>query len=197
MQQFDFNQDNVITLDEVQKIRDLDFTQADTNQDGFLNLEELTLMATQKRQQHFQEKFNFLDVNKDGNISTEELLQQPAGDIERKKARFQAMDTNQDGGISFEEFQQGKLKKGQHFMKHLHGLEGKCNDQQSCLQSRFQMLDADKDSKISRLEFVHNIPLFTKFDLNNDGVITREEIAQQLQNKMQRHEREKPWINMQ
>jgi Ca2+-binding EF-hand superfamily protein len=193
MQRFDTNKDNVITLDEVQAMRDAEFTKADTNQDGFLSLEEFTVMVDQKRQEHMQTIFNKLDANKDGKIYLDELLQQPFGDAERKKAHFSKMDTNQDGAISFEEFQQGKLGKEGHFMKRLHGLDGKCNDKQSCLKGRFDTLDTDKDSKISRTEFVHNVPLFNKFDANNDGAITREEIAQQLQNKMQHRGRGKDW----
>jgi len=186
MQRFDVNKDNVITLDEVQAIRDAAFTQADTHQDGFLSLEEFAAYAEQQRQGHVKAMFDKLDTNNNGRFSLDELLQQPFGNPERKKARFVDMDTNKDGAVSFEEFQQGKAAKGG-FMGHFHGMKEKCTDQQSCLKVRFDALDADKDSKISRTEFVHNLPLFVKFDLNNDGVITREEIAQQLQNKMARH----------
>jgi len=193
MQHFDTNKDNVITLDEVQVMRDGVFTKADVNGDGFLSPEEFTATAEGQRQTHLKEIFNNLDANKDGNISLDELLQQPFGNPERKKAHFLKMDTNQDNIVSFEEFQQGKLGKEGRFMGHLYGMKEKCNDPQSCLQARFNMLDADKDGRISRTEFVHNLPLFTKFDTNNDGIITREEIAQQLQNKMQHRGRGKDW----
>lgn len=192
MQRFDTNKDNMITLDEVQALRDAEFTKADTNQDGFLSVEEFIVMAEQKRLEHIQIIFNKLDANNDGKISSDELLQQPFGDTERKKARFAKMDTNQDGSVTLEEFHQGKLDKGGYFMKHLHGMNGKCNDQQSCLKVRFDNLDADKDGKISRTEFVHNVPLFSNFDANNDGVITREEIMQHFQNKTHHHGRKNP-----
>lgn len=194
MQRFDTNKDNVITLDEVQAMRDALFTKADTNQDGFLSPEEFAVTVEEQRQLHLKEMFNNLDADKDSKISLDELLQQPFGNPERKKTHFTSMDTNQDNVLSFEEFQQGKIGKEKHFMGHLHGMKEKCNDPVSCLQARFNMLDADKDSKLSRTEFVHNLPLFTKFDTNNDGVITREEIAQQLQNKMQHRGRGKDWL---
>ncbi len=197
MQRFDTNKDNVITLDEVQAMRDGVFTKADVNGDGFLSPEEFAATAEEQRKIHLKEMFNNLDANKDGNISLDELLQQPFGNPERKKAHFWKMDTNQDGVVSFEEFQQGKFGKEGHFMGHLHGMKEKCNDPQSCLQARFNMLDADKDGRLSRTEFVHNLPLFTKFDSNSDGVITREEIAQQLQNKMQHRGREHGRMNAQ
>jgi len=185
MQRFDTNKDNLITLDEVQVMRDAVFTKADTNGDGFLSPEEFAITAEEQRQTHSKEMFNNLDTNKDSQLSLDELLQQPFGNPERKKARFAAMDTNQDAVVSFEEFQQGKLGKEKYFMGHLYGMKEKCHDTQSCLQARFTMLDADTNGQISRTEFVHNLPLFTKFDTNSDGVITTEEIAQQLQNKMQ------------
>ncbi|MEY3218671.1 MAG: hypothetical protein RIT27_28 [Pseudomonadota bacterium] len=190
MQRFDTNKDNVITLDEVQAIRDALFTKADTNQDGFLSLEEFTAIAEQQRQDHLKAMFDKLDTNQNNSFSLDELLQQPFGNPERKKARFAEMDVNKDGTVSFEEFQQTKSAKDR-FMGHFHGMKDKCNDQQSCQQARFDMLDTNKDGKISRVEFVHNLPLFVKFDLNHDGVITREEIAQQLQNKMAHRSKEK------
>lgn len=197
IQRFDTNKDNVITLDEVQAMRDAVFTKADANGDGFLSPEEFVVTADEQRQIHLKDMFSNLDANKDGVISLDELLQQPFGNPERKKAHFLKMDTNQDGMVSFEEFQQGKLGKEGHFMGRLHDMKEKCNDAQSCLQARFTMLDADKDGRLSRIEFVHNLPLFTKFDTNSDGIITREEIAQQLQNKMLHRGRGHGRMNMQ
>jgi Ca2+-binding EF-hand superfamily protein len=197
MQRFDTNKDNLITLDEVQAMRDAVFTKADMNGDGFLSPEEFAITSEEQRQTHLKEMFNNLDANKDGQLSLDELLQQPFGNPERKKAYFSKIDTNQNGVVSFEEFQQGKLGKEKHFMKHLYGMKEKCHDTQSCLQARFNMLDADKNGQLSRIEFVHNLPLFTKFDANSDGVITREEIAQQLQNKMQHRGRGNYQMNMQ
>ncbi|MBN2433338.1 MAG: EF-hand domain-containing protein [Acidobacteria bacterium] len=88
------------------------FRKMDLNQDGFLNLDELTATRenmrerSRERMERFdpEERFKELDVNGDGLLSTEEF-HHPMNN------RFQRLDTDGDGMISLDEFRQGKPER--------------------------------------------------------------------------------------
>ncbi|MCK5877649.1 MAG: EF-hand domain-containing protein [Candidatus Marithrix sp.] len=113
MGRFDVNQDEQITLDEVQSVRTANFNQIDVDGNGLINAEELNSYKTAMRAQ---------------NSSMQE----------------------QRGG------------KGRNANR----------------TDNIERLDNDGDGQISASEFSANIPLFDRFDADENGIITKEELSQ-------------------
>ena len=123
------------------------------------------------KQAKAQERFQTLDVNRDGKLSYAELQNNP-----KHRERFNKADRNHDGGLSQEELKQSHLeKKQQRQERRLKGRER----MQLALQ-KMQVLDTNKDQAFTRAELGNEMPKlsenFTIIDGNNDGRITREEI---------------------
>lgn len=92
------------------------------------------------------------DINKDGQMTQDEV-QVVQNDF------FKTADTDANGYLTKEEFQTG-------------GGLGKF----SVCQPNFVRLDNNLDQLISQDEFVNNVPLFDKLDLDNNGIVTVEEL---------------------
>jgi Ca2+-binding EF-hand superfamily protein len=80
---------------------------ADINGDGTLSYEELFLVAVQRKlcskEERLWETFCKLDVNNDGKISKEEIVQ-VLGNTVQAQELIKAADTNGDGMIDYDEF---------------------------------------------------------------------------------------------
>jgi len=89
---------------------------ADSNQDGFISMEEFGLL--QRLQNLAEEKrnrlFARLDKDEDGKLSRDELarMNKPHGDQpEPPSKKLWELDTDKSGGVSFEEFKVGQFLK--------------------------------------------------------------------------------------
>lgn len=168
MQRFDSNQDGQITLDEVQAQRDMLFSQVDINSDSRLSLEEFAQLSQIRK----KTRFNKIDTNDDASISLEEIITDRQNRLDeplkkslsqRLEQRFEGADTNGDYVLNFEEFT--------NFSK-----PSKTLHTQNRMAARFTQLDNDQNGLISRFEFISNVRLFDRFDCNEDGFLSQEEL---------------------
>ncbi len=118
---------------------------------------------------HGQNMFEMFDLNKDGEITRQEV--EDARDV-----RFGETDTNGDGQISAEEMQAKMMAR---IEKHQ--------------QSMFERLDADKDGSLSAEEMQGGhrgerfSRMFDRVDVNDDGKITKEEADAAREKMEERH----------
>lgn len=198
MSQFDTNKDGKLSKDEVAAR----FDQLDANKDGFLSPDELAAARAQfagrrprmdtdgdalvsreeaKNSPMLAQNFDAIDVNKDGQLSRDEMRTyhqahrgegwasldaNKDGTISRDEAQaaprlssnFDALDGNKDGQLSRDETYSGWAGRG-----HRHG----------------PRMDVNADGLISRDE-AKNAPMlsqnFDAIDANKDGVLSRDEI---------------------
>jgi Ca2+-binding EF-hand superfamily protein len=164
----------------------------DTNHDGKITQDDLTAAHAEKILAQF-------DINHDGKITQDEVQA-------LRTDEFKQMDTNGDGFLSMEEFQNGMRQyrhdlqglppvappvgttdntqvppigpMGQHGH---HSDKGQRpgspkGEKGGHLQAHFNRLDTNGDGQISETELVANLPVFGKFDCNETGVITKEDL---------------------
>jgi Ca2+-binding EF-hand superfamily protein len=125
------------------------FERADANGDGKLTKDEWTKRAL--------ERFDAIDTNRDGKVTRQESRTH----CESMKAdRFAAMDRDSDGKLSREEVSRMP-------------------------RERFDALDTNRDGYLSQEELEHrrggrdfcdDDRMFSHFDKNGDGVVTRDEV---------------------
>jgi len=118
MERFDVNQDEQITLDEVQLVRTAHFDEMDVDGNGLVNFAELESFRTQEQYQN--------------------------GAIANRRGNGQGM-----GGC---------LGNG--------------------FGNQLERLDNYGDGQISISEFTANVPLFDRFDADENGIVTMEELNQ-------------------
>lgn len=114
------------------------FKNADTNGDGSISKAEFKAYYARQSAKHFKE----LDANKDGKLTPDEtqgghksVMGKNDGTAHLDQ-RFNAADTNHDGGLDMEEA--GAMP---------------------VLQAYFDKVDADKDGKITRQEYLDAMPM--------------------------------------
>ena len=179
------------------------FEEIDTNGDGFIDLKEAKVMADYATSQQAasvkpitgEQILAFMDTNRDGKISKDELAaavgfqanSQQAGTKERKAAEkiVRSMDANRDGKISKDEisavmkpyFEQIDTN-GDGFIdaKEAWGMAYYANSQQVqgpiTAEQIVGYLDKNGDGKISKDEASAELkPHFEQIDTNKDGVI--------------------------
>ncbi|BAP57625.1 putative signal transduction protein with EFhand domain [Thioploca ingrica] len=112
------------------------------------------------------------DLNGDGKITQDEVQA-------LQSEFFDSADTNTDGFLTNEELQVAKKTQKTQLVGY---------NKLGC-GADFNRLDNNKDGLISKEEFVNNVPLFDKFDLDNNGII----VAKELTMKKPRH----PWMSHQ
>lgn len=105
--------------------------------------------------------FENFDVNQDGQVTLDEVQA-------LHNARFTKMDTDGNGYLSLEEFQNGAPEGGMPKGKKRGGMRQ---------QAHFDRLDSDGDGQISATEFSAHLPLFDRFDCDENGVITKEDVT--------------------
>ncbi len=139
------------------------FKRLDKNVDGFVTLFEMKQgMGTpeERREQETigntpEQKFRNLDRDRDGRLSPQEL---------NDPGLFARMDANHDGFISQAEML-AYTKQG--------GTPGGAQD--TSLEQKFRMADANGDGKLSPQEF-NNPAYFAQMDKNHDGFVTLAEL---------------------
>lgn len=113
-----------------------------------------------------------LDLNGDGKITQDEVQA-------LQSEFFDSADTNTDGFLTNEELQLAKKTQKTQLVGY---------NKFGC-GADFNRLDNNQDGLISKEEFVNNVPMFDKFDLDNNGII----VAKELTMKKPRH----PWMSHQ
>ena len=132
----------------MQKRVDRLMTKFDTNQDGQITLDEVQSV----RAEHFGQ----MDADGNSLVSAEEL--------ESFKAQMREQHQNDNA--------QNQRGKGQR------GNKGGCLGEGRGKGNRIERLDNDGDGQISFSEFTANVPLFDKFDADNNGILTQEDLSQ-------------------
>jgi len=128
----------------------------DANADGVIDRTEAAKMP------RLAEKFDQLDINKDGKLSASERPQRMHGRRGGGKRgdRLQALDTDKDGRISLDEANAGKGGFAQRFVEmdvNKDGYLDRADKELRMTRARaafFGGADANKDGKLSRDEFV-------------------------------------------
>ncbi|MEJ2180451.1 MAG: EF-hand domain-containing protein [Gammaproteobacteria bacterium] len=163
---FDTNGDGVVTMDEFNAAAANRFDNMDADNNGVVTLEEFKTYIGQKRSERRQQKFQTMDINKDGQVSQDEYISYKQ---KRAESRFQNMDINNDGVVSKEEYDARKSRwSGHHKYKYgHHGRKG----------GIFGKLDANGDGQVTREESLAAwTGWFRRIDANNDQVVTEEEV---------------------
>lgn len=131
----------------------------------------------QMRQARIEKILARFDANQDGQITQEEV----------QKVRidhFTQMDTDGNDLVSLEEFESFKAAKQQERQAQKDGKQ--CNRKHGRkwdAGSHFAHLDMSGDNQLSIEEFTAQLPIFNKWDANEDGVITTEELNQRPQRR--------------
>ncbi|MHC4816647.1 MAG: EF-hand domain-containing protein [Planctomycetota bacterium] len=166
MKRLDKNGDGRLTPDEFpEKSKRLDLAKADRNEDGAVDLLELTAvihgrMARERQRgnsaQQLVRRMKQWDANGDGLIEREEW--------KGPEPLFARLDADQDGKISQKEVKKFAKEAGRRW-----------NNRVS--EAAFSRFDENGDGKISAEEWKSRPELFQRFDVNGDGFITRGELT--------------------
>lgn len=156
----DKNGDGKITKDEAPARMQERFDAVDANKDGALDPQELQAARGKHGAQSGAERIKRLDKNGDGKIAKDEA---PAP----MQKHFDAIDTNKDGYADAEELKAARDKR-------MH----KGGPGQGPRAGMLGPVDADGDGKVSQAEFTSTAQSwFKRMDANNDGAVTKEELA--------------------
>jgi len=178
-ERLDQNGDGWVTEDEVpqerQRFFDLMMQRGDQNQDGKLTQEEFTaglsarggfgLAGGGRRPFDFQGMFERLDINGDGEITSDELPQ--------RVQRMMQLDLNGDGVLTREELSQGPPGGGSG------GGPGMAPGGPGARAERmFERFDTDSDGTVTKDELPDGMQQFMeRFDRDGDGVVTEDEVS--------------------
>ncbi|MDM8560480.1 EF-hand domain-containing protein [Candidatus Parabeggiatoa sp. HSG14] len=193
MARFDINEDGQITLDEVQSLRVAQFNQMDVDGNGFVSVEEVKAAIALKKEQRLEDIFNKIDTDGDGVLSLAEFKDSKKKPLQKELA---VDEPNDDSNAETRRGKRGAENKAAKQSKANRDNKGKNNKGKNnkgnnkAKQKKgkkspfdFKRLDNDKDGQISLEEFTVNVPLFDKFDANEDGVLTVEELTQKRHRK--------------
>ena len=163
-EKFDVNQDGVISGDEVQFVLAEKFTTADTDGDGSLTQEEMSVVHELRHQERAAEHFANLDADSSGSLTLEEMSTGRHGKRhpERMAEHFTELDTDSNGSLTVAEFQAGKPS-------------GKRGNK---AERMFSRMDLDGNGLLSSIEI--NTPLLEKIDnmdTDQDGTVSAEELS--------------------
>lgn len=104
LDQFDLNEDGSISGEEVQSVLDEKFATADTNTDGLLTQEEITVAHQQEHQERAASRFAELDTDGNGSLSLEEFQAGKQVDetkyADKSERMLSRLDANGDGMLS-------------------------------------------------------------------------------------------------
>ena len=124
----------------------------DRDQDGRLSRDELLTPNVLRREDRFRQ----LDANRDGRLSPVE--RQPGGNV------LDSLDRNKDGYVTLREYDESRN------IGTTWSPQASVRDQQ-----RFQILDRNRDNRLTRPEWTGGGASFQQLDRNGDGVISPSE----------------------
>jgi len=141
-------------------------------------------VRVQMRQDRIQARIDRLmerfDVNQDGQITLTEVQSVRAD-------HFNQMDVDGNGLVNYEELETFKAQMREQYqngaIQNRRG-RGQGRGQRGCLGNgfgtgnRLERLDNDGDGQVSFSEFTANVPLFNRFDADENGIVTKEELSQ-------------------
>ncbi len=105
--ELDVNGDGAVTLDEMQNAQATRFEQADTNNDGVLDREELLAGANERVERRIDRMIERADTDGDGAVSVEEMAEVRMGRRGPSPERiFERIDADGDGSVTAAEFQE-------------------------------------------------------------------------------------------
>jgi Ca2+-binding EF-hand superfamily protein len=204
IKRFDKNNDGFLTKDELPPRFAAVFDRADQNGDGKLDVDEVGQMLQVLRQnikananksatpgknaeieRRIADVFNRLDANKDGKISRQEAQ----GPLLKN---FDQLDRNKDGFLDKEEVRQALQRFAQ---KAPETTKGKTAEVRTAPQRRipdFDAFDLDADGVLSKEEWqkARFSDSFDAIDTNKDGRIDRKEFETYFQKKAEAADRE-------
>lgn len=176
--------DKVMTRAEVQAMVQTHFARIDTNHDGFIAGDEMTMRHPGGAWQG-------------ENSNRREMREGPMGD---PNAAFDRLDANKDGMISRDEFAKGRelrieqrvvmngdgnMPMGQG-MRRMHGMGGMGSMMGGGM---LKMADANKDGRVSLKEATSTaLQHFDRADTNHDGRLTPDEMRAAHQMMRQKHQ---------
>lgn len=103
--QYDLNQDGMISAEEIQAARAAKFQQADTNNNGILELLELQADMESRRAERQATRFAQIDVDEDGQLSIAEFQNShPQANTGMAATLFGLADQDKSETLSLEEF---------------------------------------------------------------------------------------------
>jgi Ca2+-binding EF-hand superfamily protein len=170
---FDSNNDNIVTMDELNEAAKSRFSKMDTDGNGTVTMNEFRAYVDQRKEEQREARFKKLDTNSDGQISKDEYLSYKQ---QKAEQHFQAKDTNNDGLISQDEF--GDRKHGAYCKKHgnKHGHYGGKHGHHKGARF-FSKLDSNNDGQVTLEESQTAwTNWFKRIDANNDQVVTLDEV---------------------
>ncbi len=151
------------------------FEELDRDKDGYVSLSEWPLDPA---------AYRTVDRNQDGRLSRDELL---TPNVLRRDDRFRQLDTNGDGRLSPAERQPegtvlDRLDRDKDSYVTLREYDESRNIGTTWSpratvreQQRFQLLDRNRDNRLTRPEWTGGPTRFHQLDRNRDGVITPSE----------------------
>lgn len=183
----DLNDDGHVTSEEFEQFHENLFDEADTNDDGRLDRDEVLALPKHLRGRQGQippapgpewrsgkrrkgrpnpeHIFTTFDANDDGRLQRDEV---PEG----LARHFDRIDADGDDGITLEEFRQAKPDR---------------KEMRKRFEERFKSMDRNEDGKIQKDEATGRMSeRFDRIDKNGDGAIDQDEI-EALRSKFRRH----------
>lgn len=151
------------------------FEQLDRDKDGYVSLAEWPLD---------RDSYRTVDRNQDGRLSRNELL---TPNVLRRDDRFRQLDTNGDGRLSRQERQPGgtvldRLDRDRDGYVTVREYDESRNISTTWSpratvreQQRFQILDRNRDNRLTRPEWTGGPARFHQLDRNRDGIISPNE----------------------
>ena len=161
MEFFDSNQDNMVTISELNESAKQRYVKMDADGNGIVTLEEFQAYIGDRRAQWREQRFAEMDSNSDGQVSKEEYVLYKQ---RRAEQRYQEMDADNDGIVSKEEYL--NRKRGYRGGKHRHHGD-----------RFFSKLDSNDDAQLTMEESLAAwTDWFKRIDVNNDQVVTADEV---------------------
>lgn len=167
MEYFDSNQDNIVTMSELNEASKQRFAKMDADANGVVSLEEFQAYLGERKALWRERRFNEMDGNGDKQISKQEYILYKQ---QKAEQRYQAMDVDKDGIVSKEEFL--NLKSG----RHSHSVKSKHRHHRGA-ERFFSRLDSNNDAQLNQDETLDAwTKWFKRIDANNDQVVTEDEV---------------------
>ncbi|GEM_PF-613858 len=164
---FDLNQDGQITLDEVQAIHTDRFTEIDTDSNGFLSFEEFQKGAPRPSKAPMGPEGAPDDMQGPPPMAPEGAPEDMSGPRKGAKGKHQS---GASSGNCLPPPPNGEDTPAV-------AAASKGGKEQR-RQEHFNRLDSDGDGQIAATEFMVNLPLFDRFDCDENGVITQDDLLQ-------------------